>query len=804
MDHPFRGLGGLFLLLLAYLAGFFVALAAGAAHAAVSALLLTAAAFFIAPGKREAIVAAIVVALCGALAAGRIPFVEPALVSPYLDREIVLIGKVSDLRETDSGWAGVAQDAKVSFIGELGEQDSLRLGTVLLYVRNPDGPVVFPAVLRATGRLRKAGGVGNPGDIPREWAAMVHGARYSFFTEVSRAVFLPAGREAGWAAAFFSDARRRTGEWVRRHCGTGNGAQYLLTLATGEAPASSHPMVSLLRKTGLAHLLAISGVHVAVFHLSALFVIRSVIWAFRRRHGTPDLNLLSAVISLPVCWAYVFMAGIPVSAVRAAGMITLSVLAWRRFRVRAAGLAWTVMFILTLLHSPMEMFSPSFLLSYAASFFLVANCALPFEKGAEGWREKLKKWSREAVRAATVAFLGTLPISAAFFHTVPMGSILWNVVFGPILGTAGVAGAVLAVIGGAFGIDALGPVVRLVTEGLNYTLLALDAVSMSGAGCLPVPPSGVVAPLAALLASTAATIWLLSKRKAPWPAPVIVSALFLGWIHLPYIALPRMDLRLTALNVGKGSSFLVEFPGGGAALIDAGSAMQGNFGERAVVPFLRSRGVRRVDILVLSHAHEDHYGGAAAVLSTVAVGEIWLPDGVPIKEFGHAVSSWNGAVRRVRPGHSARFGNAELIVRGAEKDKAVKNPNEQSLLLELRFAPQSRLRHEQAEISIWVPGDVEKGPSEWGVATVSDKERRVLFLPHHGSQRADPGAWIAFCRPEAVVSQNSDCLAEENLLLSRKCFSLKNGALSLLFNGYGVLFAEEGRNPWWKILWRLE
>jgi len=791
MNHPFRGLGGLLLLLLAYIAGFFLSLAAGAAGGAVAAFLLVAAAFIVAPGRREVVAAVVVTALCGALAAGRVPYVEPALVSPYLDREIILEGKVSGLRETDTGWAGAVEEAKVSF---LGEQKALWLGNVLLYVRNPDQPVVFPAVIRATGRLRQAGGTGNPGHIPREWTAMVQGARYSFFTETSRAVFLPAGQEAGRMEALFSDARRRTEDWVRRHCGTGDGARYLLSLATGESPPPSHPMVTLLRRTGLAHLLAISGVNVAVFHLAALFLVRSVIWLIRRRHGTPDLNLISAIISLPVCWAYVLLAGSPVPAVRSAGMITLSVLAWRRFGVRATGLAWSVMLILTLLHSPMEMFSPSFLLSYGATFFLAANCVLPSAEHSEGYKGKLKKWSREAVRAASVAFLGTLPISAAFFQTVPLGSILWNVLFGPILGTAGVAGAVLAVLGGVFGIDILGPAVRLVAEGLNLTLYVLDVVSMSGAGCLSVPPSGVAAPFVALMVAVALTILLLRKEKAPWPAPLIASALFLGWIHLPYIALPRMDLSFTALNVGKGSSFHVEFPGGGNALIDTGSALQGNFGERAVVPFLRSQGIRRVDILVLSHAHEDHYGGAAAVLSSVPVGEIWLPDGVPKEAFGPAVSSWSGVVRWVRPGHMARFGNAELIVRGTEKEISGKNPNEQVVLLEARFA----------KTSVWIPGDVEKGPSEWGGAIFPDDERRVLFLPHHGSKRADPDAWLAFCRPDAFVSQISDCLTEENLIRSRKCFSLKKGTLLLRSDGNAFVFSEKGRNLIWKTLWRLE
>jgi hypothetical protein len=188
MDHPFRGQGGLFLLLLSYLSGFFLALAAGPAGGAASGLLLAASAFLAALRARPFAVAAAVAALCGALAAGRVPFVDPASVLPYLEKEIVLEARVSGLRVTDSGWAGTGERSVVSVAGAPG---ACRLGTVLLYIRNPERPVAFPAVLRASGRLHPAGGAGNPGEIPREWHAMANGARYVFSADASRAVFLP-------------------------------------------------------------------------------------------------------------------------------------------------------------------------------------------------------------------------------------------------------------------------------------------------------------------------------------------------------------------------------------------------------------------------------------------------------------------------------------------------------------------------------------------------------------------------------------------------------------------------------------
>jgi len=790
MDHPFRGQGPLYLLLLAFLAGFFLGLAAGPAGIAVSGVLLLAALGLASLRSREMPLACVVAALCGSLTAGRIPLVDPANVLPYIDNEAILEGRVEEIRATDSGWAAAARGSILSLPGD---SKSIRLGTVLLYIRNPDLSVSFPARVRAAGRLRPVRGAGNPGEIPREWAAMSQGAQYSFSADAAKVVILPeAAGEDRWSD-LFPRARRETGAWIRKASGTTNGSLYLLSLATGEVPPFSHPLVTLLRRTGLAHLLAISGVNVAIFHIIAVFLLRVAIWAVRRRHGTPDLNLLPPLLALPASWAYVFMAGAPTPAVRSAGMITIAVLLRRRLGIRAPGIAWTGMLLLTLAVSPTEILSPSFLLSYGATFFLIANYGTPPEKGKGMWRTRAAWWLSEAIGAASVAFLGTLPVSAAFFQAVPSGAILWNVLFGPILGTAGVAGAAVAVVGGAFGVDPLAPAVRLVADGLTIVLSLLDRLSGSGAGCFPVPPSGIALPALATAAAVAGTILLLRRGRRPWPATVLSAALFLGGIHVPYAALPGKDLSLTALNVGNGASHVVSFPGGGHMVIDGGSALRGNAGERVVLPFLRGQGIRRIDVLALTHPHEDHYGGVAAVLAAMPVREIWIPEGIPREAFGPAVASWIGPVRTVRAGVRERFGGAEVVVRAPGSPGEGGKANERGMVLDVRFGI----------LSVWLPGDVEGGPSVWGRPPSGGGERRVLFLPHHGSSGADPAGWTAFCGPNAVVAQNSRCFNGGNLIRSPQCFVLENGAFTVRSNGRGVSFLQSGHNGVWKCLWRL-
>jgi competence protein ComEC len=793
MDHPFRGQGGLFLLLLSFLSGVFLRLLAGPAGNAAAALLLVASAALLLLRAGPLPSACALAALCGSLSAGRIPLVPPGAVLPYMDREAIVEGRVGEVRAADGGWTGAVTEATVHLPGA---NAPLRLGTVLLYVRNPETAVPFPARLRAVGRLHPVRGRGNPGEIPREFPAMAAGAQYAFSADSSHAVFLPIGPGDSRPSDRFARARRSTGAWVRRHAGASDGALYLLSLATGEVPPYSHPMVTLLRRTGLAHLLAISGVNVAVFHVLAVTFLRLGIWLVRRRRGSPDLNRIPPLLSLPACWAYVFLAGAPTPAVRSAGMITLSVLAWNRMGVRAPGIAWSATLFLALAAAPLEIFSPSFLLSYGAAFYLIANGTVPRPREAEegnGFRKRRSvRWVAEAVRASAVAFLGTLPVSGAFFQAVPAGAILWNVLFCPVLGTAGVAGASLAVAGGAFGVDVLGPAVRIMADLLTRTLHLLDAVSGSGAGCFPIPPPGVGAAAVCLAAGIGGTLLLLRRGIRPWIAAAGSSAAFLLWAHLPYLAMPEARFSFTAINVGKGSSHLASFPDGRRMLIDCGSALRGNAGERAVVPFLRRGGVRRIDVLVLTHPHEDHYGGAAAVLSSVSVGEIWIPLGTAPEEFGPAVSAFTGTVRRVRAGETARFGGADVVVR-APIDAPAEKTNDRGVGLELRFAI----------LSLWLPGDLEAGPSAWDNATPGGGGLRVLFLPHHGSPGAAPGRWVGFCGPAVAVAQNANCFNGGILLPSVQRFLLENGAFTVHSDGKGATFEQTGSAGVLRLLWRL-
>ncbi len=122
------------------------------------------------------------------------------------------------------------------------------------------------------------------------------------------------------------------------------------------------------------------------------------------------------------------------------------------------------------------------------------------------------------------------------------------------------------------------------------------------------------------------------------PAQVVLAA---AALIAAYPFAPRLNrgrLEITVLDVGQGDSIFVAFPNGRTMLVDGGGLAGGFYirgarpgidvGEDVVSPFLWSRGLKRIDVVALTHGHEDHYGGLAAVLRNFQVGELWLgPNG---------------------------------------------------------------------------------------------------------------------------------------------------------------------------------
>ena len=188
---------------------------------------------------------------------------------------------------------------------------------------------------------------------------------------------------------------------------------------------------------------------------------------------------------------------------------------------------------------------------------------------------------------------------------------------------------------------------------------------------------------------------------------------------------------------------LLHGPTGGFVLVDAGGAAAGHFdaGERVVAPFLSRRGCRRIEVLLLSHGHEDHAGGVAAILRDFEVGELWIPPGSLHERLVRhlaALAVENGsAVRLVERGFASVHAGIDLRVLHPGPADRLLSENDRSAVLLARVG----------ERKLLVPGDLESAGEESLLAAPDDLHADVLVVAHHGAARSSMARFLDAVRP---------------------------------------------------------
>jgi competence protein ComEC len=382
------------------------------------------------------------------------------------------------------------------------------------------------------------------------------------------------------------------------------------------------------RTSGLTHLLAVSGSHVALVVGGLVALLR---WLFLRVDGLArrvEAGRLAALVGIPLALAYEQLAGDSGSARRATAMAALVLL------VRACGRKPDTVRVLgastlaALVADPLAPFDLSFALSLAATVGLVGLA--PWLRAALDRSAPRAPASLRATAAATAAAsVACAPFVARIAGALPTLGLLANLVAVPIGELAALPLANAAAVAGALAgaVPRLEPLARLVGRVAAGAIVALRAVARGASSLSALPVPSPDAWELAIFVGTALVLYVAARslRRAAVALALAAAALLLAEGALRRAGAPRGELRITFLDVGQGDSALIDLPEGGAVLVDGGGEVGSPFdpGRAIVAPVLAARRRGRLDVAILTHPHPDHFGGLASALPGLGVGALW-------------------------------------------------------------------------------------------------------------------------------------------------------------------------------------
>jgi len=632
-------------------------------------------------------------------------------------------------------------------------------------------------------RVRKPRNYANPGDFDFEHYLARQKIYWTASGNAGTLHILP-GRCGSPVARFAMDLRaavlRRTDQLYR-------GDSYLSGMTQAMLMGQNFQLQRIwteeYRNTGTFHVIVISGTHIAI--LAAFFLF------FLRLCFVPET--LAMLLTSVAAWLYAMTSGWGAPCVRCAAGLTLYLVCRYFYRERRALNLLSAIALLFLVCDPDQLFESSFQLSFLAVAFLgafatplVEATSGPLARGLAGLDDKgrdihlaprvaqfrielrllaetlhvpalavtlpvrLALFFYEVAVVSAVIQLGLALPMVVYFHRLGLSGLSANAFAIPLMGLAVPVGF-LAVFTGWHWLAALGGWLMR----LSHAIVGWHA-NHEPNWRIPTPPVWLGIALCIMLV-------LLAVTRGRWRAAagiaVAVLIALLVWHPFPPAFIPG-QLEMSVIDVGQGDSILLVFPDGQRMLMDGGGIpafgnqprSQLDTGEDVVAPYLWQRGMRTIDIVALSHAHDDHVGGLPAIVADFHPRELWTgatPDSAGWRKLrGEAARDGVRIVPLEFPRH-IEFGRASIDVLAPLPDYVPNDTprNNDSLVLRVRYGSRSFL----------LTGDVERPIESRMLGENEIQPVDVLKVAHHGSRTSTTESFLDAAKPAfAIISVGTD------------------------------------------------
>ncbi|HEY6435471.1 MAG TPA: DNA internalization-related competence protein ComEC/Rec2, partial [Ignavibacteriaceae bacterium] len=486
---------------------------------------------------------------------------------------------------------------------------------------------------------------------------------------------------------------------------------------------------------GVVHVLAVSGLHVGYIIMIFLFLF-----------GRFNIYLRSILTILGLI-CFMFITGVPPSVLRATVMATVLILAFLTNRSTNLINSISIAALLILIINPNEIYNPGFQLSFAA--VLAIGIILPYLNTLiDGWNIQ-NKFLRGVILFCAVSLsaqIGTLPFTLLYFSKFSVIALFANLIVIPAIGII-IASAISTLL-----VSVFLPFVAVYFASANDIFSAGIISLIKYSGELSFSYISIndysIADLIIFYSMLTFLLYFLPRFNSMKSKMILMILIFINSFIYSSIddtnLLPDNYLSVLMIDVGQGDSFLIKFPNGKTALVDAGNTTSlFDNGERIILPLLNYLEIKKIDYGIVSHVDSDHYSGFVSLILNGIIGEIIKPEldttlskdikfekfieksGVPIKYFKE---------------QKFEVGNTMLYFLYDKNIKSLsgKSTNDRSGFFKLVYG----------ETSFLFTGDAEKRIEKfYGNKYKKFLDSDVLKVGHHGSKTSSSEAFLEYVTP---------------------------------------------------------
>ena len=637
------------------------------------------------------------------------------LPASLIKRDLQVQGHITDIPErTADGWRFVFRTKQARFGGEsVVLPDKIRLSWF-----NTDATLRAGQLWAFTVRLKPPAGLKNEGLFDYERWLFRHGIGATGYVS-GHTLLLPLNDSA--ACCRLAQIRQFITDRLARY-GDSDAVAVMRAITVGDKSGVSDSLWVALRKTGLNHLMAISGLHVSIVAM-LFYYLSGRLW----RLSSVLCSLLPAVqfqalTAIAAAFMYAGLAGFSLPTQRA--FIMLLVLLGGRVMLKnmPAGSQFAAAIVCVLLYDPPAVLDAGFWLSF------MAVAAIWFST-----RGYARLSSFQALYRIQIAIsLILLPLTLLFFAQVSLAGPLLNLLAVPLFSLTVIPASLLLVMLESTGL-AEAQVIFLTQGFLQLLGIFLDYLKqLATADYAAVAFKGNTFELAVVF-TTAVLILFLPVKRFAVPLAIVFLVLVLS---REGSSQANTQLRITLLDVGQGLSVLVSFQQK-HLLYDLGPRYRNGKSATAsvVLPYLQYRNIDRLEHLVISHSDADHAGSPQAFLGQIEVAQVYLGEphtlaGKLQTERCHAPHSWHWQ---------------DIHFEFLNPEQMTANNNNNSCVL----------RISRGDFSLLLTGDIEK-PLENQLLKSDRQSLRALavVIPHHGSRSSSSRQFIKAVSPGLVLNSS--------------------------------------------------